>query len=80
MRAYLRIGSDYLEDAKMFDTIKDARDHFEGVSRELARFGQEVEASIHFYDRAIEDAPHCHEYPEYVLHLGPRGGVRMERA
>lgn len=73
---FLRIDNDYLEDAKAFQTRQGAIRRFSIVARELAQYGQECVASIHIAptrDTLVE-------YPEWVLSLGPRGGVRIERA
>jgi hypothetical protein len=75
-RCYLREGADYLDDARPFASIRAARDAYATSARELARYGQAHDASIHIATSRDELA----EYPDYVLTLGPRGGVRMERA
>lgn len=79
MKCYLSFAGDCLSDADLYDSLKDAVWAFERVAEDLDRFGQQTEASIHFYDRRVHDAPHCNEYPDRVLSLGPRGGVRCER-
>ena len=79
-KVYLRIGDDCLDQAQLCDSIKDARAEFEAVARELDGYGQRIEASIHRYCRDLPGPVHAAEYPDYVLSLGPRGGVRMERA
>ena len=79
-KVYLRIGGDYLDQAQLCDSIKDARAKFEAVARELDGYGQRIEASLHRYCRDLPGPVHAAEYPDYVLSLGPRGGVRMERA
>lgn len=73
---YLRIGSDYIEDAIRHPSIASAKDKFEFVARQLDRCGQRIEATIHI--AATRDE--VNEYPDYVLRLGPRGGVQMNRA
>lgn len=78
-KCYLRIGSDYLDDACLHDSIKDAKETFERAASQLNRFGQRLEASIHLYDRRVHDTPHCNDYPDLVLKLGPRGGLVTER-
>lgn len=79
-KVYLRIGDDYLDQAQLCDSIKDARAEFEAAARELDGYGQRIEASLHRYCRHLPGPVHADEYPDYVLSLGPRGGVRMERA
>lgn len=80
VKCYLRQGDDYLEDAKLMPSLQAAKDEFESTARELDRFGQKIEATIHIYDPRVNDAPFCHEYPDYVLSLGPKGGLRCDRA
>lgn len=76
MPYYLRMGSDYLEQAVGFTTKVAALGEFHATARELDRYGQQVEASLHIADS--KDA--LQEYPDFVLSLGPRGGLRCERA
>ena len=71
---FLRLGSDYLEDSLCFQTRTAAEHKFQRVAQELERYGQELEASLH---RAPNRAT-LNEYPDYVLALGPRGGVKAE--
>ena len=73
---YLRIGDDYLEDAKRFLSVRAACDHFRSVANELDSYGQRIEATIH----VAPDRYCVAEYPDFVLSLGPRGGLRVERA
>ena len=75
MKCYLRIGNDYLEDAIPCATIKDAVLVYQDTAQELARYDQRIEASIHIAPTLEEVG----EYPDYVLSLGPRGGVAKER-
>ena len=74
-RNYLRIGDDDLDQARAYRTRAAAIDAFAEVARELDRFGQEIEASIHLAPCRDQ----INEYPDFVLSLGPRGGVRVER-
>lgn len=76
MKVFLRSGSDYLEDAKPFDSKAAAVCQFQRDAEELDRFGQKHEASIHIADHIDQVA----EYPDFVLSLGPRGGVKIEKA
>ena len=73
---FLRLGSDYLDDALLFRTKTAALHKYQRVAQELERYGQALDASLH---RAPSRAA-LNEYPEYVLALGPRGGVSVERA
>lgn len=72
---FLRIGDDYLDEAQAFRLKGDAVAEFAEVARDLDRFEQRIEASIHIACNRDELA----EYPDFVLSLGPRGGVRCER-
>lgn len=80
IKCYLRQGNDYLEDVKLMPSLQAAKAEFEFTARELARFDQKIQATIHIYDPRVNDAPFCHEYPDYVLSLGPKGGLRCDRA
>lgn len=76
MKTYLRIGSDYLEQATAYRNKRAAVEAFAETARELARYDQRIEASLHYANNRDELA----EYPDFVLSLGPRGGVKIERA
>jgi hypothetical protein len=73
---FLRIGEDYLEDARAYQTKRGAVAAFGRVARELDQYGQKIDASIHIAPRPADTV----EYPDFVLSLGPRGGVRVESA
>jgi len=75
-RYYLRIGSDDLDQARRYRTRADAVAAYGYAARELAEYGQDLGASIHLAPTRAELA----EYPDLVLSLGPRGGIRVERA
>ena len=75
-RYYLRMGADELELARRYRTRADALAAFGHAARELAQYGQDLGASVHL--AASRDA--LAEYPDLVLSLGPRGGIRVERA
>jgi hypothetical protein len=75
MRTYLRIGADYLEDAKRYASKADALAAYLEVAQELAQFDQRIEASLHYARTKAELV----EYPDFVLSLGPRGGLKIER-
>lgn len=72
---FLRVGNDPLEQAQRFSSMAAALRRYEAIARDLDRFGQAIEASIHFTNSLAEIV----EYPEYVLSLGPNGGLRVER-
>lgn len=72
---YLRIGDDSVDDAAFHRSIQDAVAEYEACARELDGYGQRIDASIHFVD-AKGDEPD--EYPDRVLSLGPRGGIKIE--
>lgn len=76
MAYYLRMGSDYLEQASKFGSKANALHAFETAARELDRYGHRIEASLHIADRKDD----LQEYPDFILSLGPRGGLRCERA
>lgn len=76
MKCFLRSSSDCLEDAKPFVSKASAVRQFQRDAEELDRFGQKHEASIHIADHIAQVV----EYPDFVLSLGPRGGVKIERA
>ena len=75
-RYYLRMGGDYLDRARPYRTRAAALDAFGDAARELARYGQDLTASVHLAASRAELA----EYPDLELRLGPRGGVQVERA
>lgn len=75
-RYFLRMGSDDLDQATRYRTRADAVAAYGYAARELAEYGQDLDASIHLAPTRAELA----EYPDLVLSLGPRGGVRVERA
>ena len=76
MTYYLRFQNDYLEDAVGYRSKTAALEVFRDTAAELSRYDQQVEATIHIAPRRAEIA----EYPDFVLSLGPRGGVRCEAA
>ena len=75
-RFYLRIGTDTLEEAQGFLNRTAAIRAFRTTALQLLDFGQEIEASIH----KAKDREHLDEYPDWVLSIGPRGGVVVDRA
>lgn len=75
MPYYLCVGSDTIEDSSRHHRLRDAVDAFRDVAEELGRYDQRVNASVHKAPKRNE----CDEYPDYVLSVGPRGGIRCER-
>ena len=73
---YLREGSDYLENAKKYKSKRAAIDAFAETAKELAKYDQKHEASLHI----AGEIEQISEYPDFVLRIGPRGGVVVERA
>ena len=73
---FVRIDNDYLEDAKAFQTKTGAVAYFRRTAQELYQYGQTCTASIHIAPRLSDVV----EYPDFVLSLGERGGVHIERA
>lgn len=77
MAYYLRIGNDYLDDAVKHTTKADAIASFRDTNDELDRFGNTpLDGSLHIADSKDD----LTEYPDFVLSMGPRGGVKVERA
>lgn len=70
---FLRMGDDPLEGATQHNTKADAISEYASAAHELARYGQAIEATLH-------RGPDPAEYPDFVLSLGPRGGIRCEPA
>lgn len=76
MKCYLLLCSDMPEDAEECSSIAAAVRSFQRTAEVLDRYGQRCDATIHF---AIDDHRKFAEYPDYVLSLGPRGGIVKER-
>lgn len=74
MAVYLRMGDDYLDDAKRYRTKAAAIRAYRATMEELARYDQGIEASLHYAPSKAEIA----EYPDFILSPGPRGGVKIE--
>ena len=72
---FLCFSTDTLDEAKKCQSIEFAKGEFMAVAEELARYGQTIEATVHIARRRSEVA----EYPDYVLSLGPRGGLKVGR-
>lgn len=86
-KCYLCIGSDTLDDAEQCNSIEDAVDAYRAYVDDVGRFQDTFEAgAIHIPDNdkasvAARPDPRMRlsEYPDYVLDVGPRGGVRKVR-
>jgi hypothetical protein len=76
MKTYLRIGNDTLEQAKRYPTKKAAMAAYAAIARELDRYGQTVEATLHYARNEDELA----EYPDYILFLSDSGAIRCVNA
>ncbi len=72
---FLRVDNDSLDDARPFNTLRGAKARFRHIASELARYDQDCVATVHYARRRDE----LNEYPEYILELGPRGGVIVSR-
>lgn len=75
MIVYLRFADDYLADSIRFKSKKTAVEYFANTARELARYGQKIEATLHV-GQSLEEIV---EYPDFILSLGPRGGIVCEK-
>lgn len=72
---YICFAGDTLDDASKCCSIEYAKGEFRAVAQELDNYGQRIEASIHIANSRSEIV----DYPDYVLSLGPRGGLKVER-
>jgi hypothetical protein len=70
---FLRIGDDALESARAYQTKTGAIAAYGRVARELWAYGQSIDATVHIAPRP-DDVAEC---PDFVLSLGPRGGVNV---
>lgn len=75
MPYYLCIGDD-MDRAERCSTVREAILIYREVADELGRYDQRIHASLH---KALKRSE-IDEYPDYVLSVGPRGGIRCERA
>lgn len=71
---FLRIGNDTLDDAERHATKASAVASFRRCAEGLDRYGQAIDASLHIAESRNAVA----ESPDFVLSLGPRGGIRVE--
>jgi len=73
---YLLFSTDTPDQAQRHNSKASAVEAFRDVAVELDQYGQAIEATLHYAEKRAEIA----EYPDFVLSLGPRGGVKVERA
>jgi len=73
---YLRIGDDTLDEALRFAQKVDAVSEYRRVAKELAQYGQAIDASLHIAPSRAEVV----EYPDFVLSLNESGRVVTEQA
>lgn len=78
MRCYLYYAGTGHEKPIPYRSMAEAREEFLLTARELDRFGQAMTATLHMRDERVHDEPKMAEYPDYVLSLGPRGGLKLE--
>lgn len=76
MKAYLHYPDIPLEHAQVFRSITAACAAFKITADAVGCLGQAIEASVHIAKNRSELV----EYPDYVLSVGPRGGLKKERA
>ena len=77
MKCFLSFADDYgMDDALFYPTKRAALLKFEKVAQELARYGQKCEASIYLAPSRAA----LTNYPDFVCSVGPRGGIKVERA
>ena len=74
IKCYLVLSTDTLDEAIKCSSISYAVEEYRAIAQELGNYGQRIEASIHIANKRSEIA----EYPDYVISLGPRGGVKKE--
>ena len=72
---YLRMGGDALLDAEPCRSLAVARATYMAVARGLDRYGQKITATVHI----AASLTAAEEYPDYLLELGPRGGLQSTR-
>lgn len=88
MKCFLQIGGDFIEDSIPCDSVDDAVWEYRRYVKDVMRFQDTAdEAAIHLIDNSPSLAElrpdprdRITDYPDYVLSVGPRGGIRKERA
>lgn len=73
---YLVFSGEYLVQAQRHCSKASAIEAFRDVAVELDCYDQRIEAALYYAEKRSEIA----EYPDFLLSLGPRGGVKIERA
>lgn len=70
------------ETVRKFDSIKQAKQAFEQFAAGLDRFSDKRHAEGILFIGTVnpEWMFPCDGYPDYILSIGPRGGMRIERA
>jgi hypothetical protein len=76
MPYFLRHQGDAEPDPTPYAAKRHAMAVYEGTARGLYAYGQTHTATMHIADSLATVA----EYPDFVLSLGPRGGIRCGRA
>lgn len=76
MRCYLLYAGSPHDEPIPFRSMSEAKDDFWVTAKELDRYGQAITASLHIAPTLLQMS----EYPDYVLSLGPRGGLKVESA
>jgi len=76
VKTFMRLGGAYLSDSLEFDAKHLALAEFRRAAKQLHRYGQTLQASLHI----APDRDSLVEYPDYTVTLGPRGGVQVQRA
>ncbi|CAB5194981.1 hypothetical protein UFOVP171_41 [uncultured Caudovirales phage] len=72
MKTYLRLGADTLEQATRYPSKKAAIAAYAAIARELDRYGQSIEATLHYARNADELA----EYPDFHIYMTDVGIIR----
>lgn len=80
MKCFLFYAGSPHEKPIPFRSMAEAKDESLRTARELARFDQNCEASLHLRDERIHDEPKMCEYPSAVLSLTARGNLKVEAA
>ena len=75
MKTFLRMGTDCLSAVEEHPSISEACAAFLSTAKDLNRYGQKIDGALHF----APDLASIAEYPDRVLSLGPRGGLKMEK-
>ena len=73
---YLRFGNQYLEESERYASITKAVKDYRRYAQESMRHGCTLDAATLHIAANHEE---LHEYPDWMLSVGPRGGLRKER-